>query len=80
LLVLPFAPHYRPAPPSDAPITRAARRLAARDRDAGIYPRDWPAEDKVRWPFDSKTYRWSAGMHSRPSPTGRAGAERSGED
>ena len=56
LLVLPPAPSYRAAPPSDDPLERAARRLAPRDRDAGIYPRDWPAEDKQRWPVDGTTY------------------------
>ena len=49
----PLVRRYRPAPP-DTPEERELRRRAARDRDAGIEPKDWPEADREAWKDDPK--------------------------
>src|SRR4051812_6431292 len=52
----PLSPRYRPAPPNSE-REREIRRRAARDRDAGIMPKDWPREERDGLMEDLKGYR-----------------------
>ena len=54
-LVQPPVRAYRAA--SDDELAAEARRLAARDREAGVVPRDWPREELERRKADLREYQ-----------------------